>query len=214
VPRTIRTTPHFLAEVTKAEIDHPGARDLILDFLDNRQKTFVWQGYGAKDARLKGTLGDTWHVHIIHGTVLLFYGISEASLDAYCLRDHTPLDTTPKKKAFRQTLNAYQSGAFLPFDVDAALRPPALEPPRMDPAELSALQDIIYALIACNDDRGAVEAAASGDFVELRTYVTMLAGHEVEPAGFWDAVVAGFGGTTSFQAWLTNAIAHVTSASA
>ena len=76
----------------------------------------------------------------------------------------------------------------------------------MSHEERSAVEAIIYDLLATDDDRGAVEAAAIGDFDDLRMFVSMMAGHDVEPPGFWDTIVAAFGGIEGFQRWLEAAV--------
>ena len=205
--RPIRTTHTFLDEVAEAKIDYPGSQEVIYEFLDNRRKNQVWEGYGAKDSRLKGPLSDTWHVHIVHGQLRLLYGISADYLDAYCLRSHDYFENTSRQRALRKTIGSFRNGSFLPYGPLSHAVHPTL---KMSPSERQVLDDNIYALVADHSDRKVVEDAARGNFEDLRAMMCILSEQEPEPIGFWDAILEEYGGHSGLRSFLTGAIRSTT----
>jgi hypothetical protein len=157
---------------------YAGLEKTLTDFLNFKLQnpTQLW---GKKDERFTGgIIKNAFHVHLVHGKVILVYGVSGGALKLYDMVEHNDFESGPSILSLATYI---ETADLRPIEFQGG---PTTKP--LSAEQKSELNELFYMMAA--EDPDIVRAAIAGDLSGLMEFIRLTVDAPDE------VVLDGFGG--------------------
>jgi hypothetical protein len=207
VSRTVWATSLFLDDLAAFADKYERVYDILEEFIDHRKTAGYADTFGKEDSRLTDILAGTWHIHIIHGRVIVLYTLTQHSLSLYRVISHAHLSERSKKSALARYIGNLTDSDFRTFQVVPSAEASVLA---LTENQVGLVRSMIWECASHPQERPYIRAALAGSRGDLIAYLIIMAeleNHAHEPEKLWGAMERAFGGNAGLLEIMRTALA-------